>query len=134
GCPVRGTGLSGPAAITSLLAPTPALSRPAQGRPRPGRDHLCVRLVAVETHDRRPAPAGHGSGRLHTGRANGLEHPPERPDNLGHRGRRPCAAGGGPIEVSRPGDRVFFEPGGDCWRGAALLHDLLAVLDVNDKG
>ena len=27
---------------------------------------------------------------------------------------------GGPIEVVRPGDRVFFEPGEDHWHGAAL--------------
>ena len=26
---------------------------------------------------------------------------------------------GGPIEVIRPGDRVFFEPGEDHWHGAA---------------
>ena len=44
--------------------------------------------------------------------------------------------GGGPIEVIRPGDRVFFEPGEDYWHGAApsrfMTH--LAMLDVNDKG
>jgi redox-sensitive bicupin YhaK (pirin superfamily) len=26
---------------------------------------------------------------------------------------------GGPVEVIRPGDRVFFEPGEDHWHGAA---------------
>ena len=32
---------------------------------------------------------------------------------------------GGPIEVIRPGDRVFFEPGEEHWHGAAptSLHD-----------
>ena len=44
--------------------------------------------------------------------------------------------GGGPIEVIRPGDRVFFEPGEDYWHGAApscfMTH--VAMLDVNDKG
>jgi len=43
---------------------------------------------------------------------------------------------GGPIEVIRPGDRVFFEPGEDHWHGAAptcfMTH--LAMLDVDDKG
>jgi len=43
---------------------------------------------------------------------------------------------GGPIEVIRPGDRVFFEPGEDHWHGAApsrfLTH--LAMLDVDDEG
>ena len=35
-------------------------------------------------------------------------------DGLGLAQRR-----GGPIEVIRPGDRVFFEPGEDHWHGAA---------------
>src|SRR5205085_2104297 len=43
---------------------------------------------------------------------------------------------GGPIEVIRPGDRVFFEPGEDHWHGAApdrfMTH--LAMLEVDDEG
>jgi quercetin dioxygenase-like cupin family protein len=43
---------------------------------------------------------------------------------------------GGPIEVIRPGDRVFFEPGEDHWHGAApnrfMIH--LAMMDVDDEG
>jgi quercetin dioxygenase-like cupin family protein len=43
---------------------------------------------------------------------------------------------GGPIEVIRPGDRVFFEPGEDHWHGAApnrfMTH--LAMLDVDENG
>jgi len=30
-----------------------------------------------------------------------------------------CQRRGGPVEVIRPGDRVFFEPGEDHWHGAA---------------
>jgi quercetin dioxygenase-like cupin family protein len=43
---------------------------------------------------------------------------------------------GGPIEVIRPGDRVFFEPREDHWHGAAPTHFMthLAMLDVDDKG
>jgi quercetin dioxygenase-like cupin family protein len=43
---------------------------------------------------------------------------------------------GGPIEVIRPGDRVFFEPGEDHWHGAAPTRFMthLAMLDVDDKG
>ncbi len=43
---------------------------------------------------------------------------------------------GGPIEVIRPGDRVFFEPGEDHWHGAAptRLVTHIAMLDVDDKG
>jgi quercetin dioxygenase-like cupin family protein len=43
---------------------------------------------------------------------------------------------GGPIEVIRPGDRVFFEPGEDHWHGAATTRFMthIAMLDVDDKG
>lgn len=43
---------------------------------------------------------------------------------------------GGPIEVIRPGDRVFFEPGEWHWHGAAptrfMIH--LAMQHVDDDG
>jgi quercetin dioxygenase-like cupin family protein len=43
---------------------------------------------------------------------------------------------GGPVEVIRPGDRVFFEPGEEHWHGAApnrfLTH--LALLQADDEG
>ena len=43
---------------------------------------------------------------------------------------------GGPIEVIRPGDRVYFEPGEDHWHGAApnrfMTH--LAMQEVDDQG
>jgi quercetin dioxygenase-like cupin family protein len=43
---------------------------------------------------------------------------------------------GGPIEVIRPGDRVFFEPGEDHWHGAAANRFMthLAMQQVDDKG
>ena len=43
---------------------------------------------------------------------------------------------GGSIEVIRPGDRVFFEPGEDHWHGAApdRLMTHLAMLEVDDDG
>ena len=47
-----------------------------------------------------------------------------------------CQKEGGPVEVIRPGDRVFFEPGEDHWHGAAatrfMIH--LAMLEVDDEG
>src|SRR6059058_2903191 len=47
-----------------------------------------------------------------------------------------CQRRGGPIEVIRPGDRVFFEPGEDHWHGAApsrfMTH--LAMLEVDGEG
>jgi quercetin dioxygenase-like cupin family protein len=43
---------------------------------------------------------------------------------------------GGPIEVIRPGDRAFFEPGEDHWHGAApdrfMTH--LSMVEVDDQG
>jgi quercetin dioxygenase-like cupin family protein len=47
-----------------------------------------------------------------------------------------CQRRGGPIEVIRPGDRVFFEPGEHHWHGAApsrfMTH--LAMLEVDAEG
>ena len=43
---------------------------------------------------------------------------------------------GGPVEVIRPGDRVFFEPGEDHWHGATpdrfMTH--LALIQVDEDG
>ncbi|HEV2128237.1 MAG TPA: cupin domain-containing protein, partial [Thermomicrobiales bacterium] len=42
----------------------------------------------------------------------------------------------GPVEVIRPGDRVYFEPGEEHWHGAApdrfMAH--IAIQEVNDEG
>jgi quercetin dioxygenase-like cupin family protein len=47
-----------------------------------------------------------------------------------------CQRRGGPVELIRPGDRVFFEPGEDHWHGAApnrfMTH--IAMLEVDDQG
>jgi quercetin dioxygenase-like cupin family protein len=47
-----------------------------------------------------------------------------------------CQRRDGPVEVIRPGDRVFFEPGEDHWHGAApdrfMTH--LAMQQVDDEG
>jgi quercetin dioxygenase-like cupin family protein len=47
-----------------------------------------------------------------------------------------CQRRGGPVEVIRAGDRVFFEPGEDHWHGAApdrfMTH--LAMQQVDEKG
>ena len=47
-----------------------------------------------------------------------------------------CQRRGGPVEVIRPGDSVFFAPGEDHWHGAA--HDRvmthLAMHEVGDDG
>ena len=42
-----------------------------------------------------------------------------------------CQRRGGPIEVIRPGDRVFFEPDEDHWHGAAS-NRFMAHLAVNE--
>ena len=43
---------------------------------------------------------------------------------------------GGPIEVIRPGDRVFFEPGEEHWHGASATRFMshIAMLQVDDDG
>ena len=47
-----------------------------------------------------------------------------------------CQREGGAIEVIRPGDRVFFEPGENHWHGAApnrfMAH--AAMVQVDDEG
>jgi quercetin dioxygenase-like cupin family protein len=47
-----------------------------------------------------------------------------------------CQRRGGPVEVIRPGDRVFFAPGEEHWHGAApdrfMTH--LAMLEVDGEG
>jgi quercetin dioxygenase-like cupin family protein len=47
-----------------------------------------------------------------------------------------CQREGGPIELIRPGDRVFFEPGENHWHGAApdrfMTH--IAMLEVDGQG
>jgi quercetin dioxygenase-like cupin family protein len=47
-----------------------------------------------------------------------------------------CQREGGPIEVIRPGDRVFFEPGENHWHGAApnrfMAH--VAMQQADDSG
>jgi quercetin dioxygenase-like cupin family protein len=47
-----------------------------------------------------------------------------------------CQRRGGPIEVIRPGDRVFFEPGEEHWHGAVATRFMthLAMLEVDDDG
>ena len=47
-----------------------------------------------------------------------------------------CQRRGDPIEVIRPGDRVFFEPGEEHWHGAAAtrLMTHLAMVEVDEKG
>ncbi len=46
-----------------------------------------------------------------------------------------CQRRGGPIEIIRPGDRVFFEPDEDHWHGAApnrfMVH--LGLNEVDDE-
>ena len=45
-------------------------------------------------------------------------------------------ARGGPVEVIRPGDRVFFAPGEDHWHGASATRFMthMAVFDVDEAG
>jgi quercetin dioxygenase-like cupin family protein len=47
-----------------------------------------------------------------------------------------CQRRGGPVEVIRPGDRVFFEPGEEHWHGAAPTRFMahVAIHQADDSG
>jgi quercetin dioxygenase-like cupin family protein len=47
-----------------------------------------------------------------------------------------CQRPGAPIEIIRPGDRVYFEPGEDHWHGAApgRFMTRIAMQEVDDQG
>jgi quercetin dioxygenase-like cupin family protein len=47
-----------------------------------------------------------------------------------------CQRRGGSIEMIRPGDRVFFEPGEEHWHGAAPARFMthIAMLEVDHDG
>jgi quercetin dioxygenase-like cupin family protein len=47
-----------------------------------------------------------------------------------------CQREGGPIEVIRPGDRVFFEPGENHWHGAAPTRFMahIAIQQADETG
>ena len=51
-------------------------------------------------------------------------------EGVGHAQRR-----GGPIEVIRPGDRVFFEPGEEHWHGASRSRFMthIAMLQLDEE-
>ena len=47
-----------------------------------------------------------------------------------------CQSRGGTIDVIRPGDRVFFEPGEEHWHGATANRFMthVAMVEVDDEG
>jgi quercetin dioxygenase-like cupin family protein len=47
-----------------------------------------------------------------------------------------CQREGGPVEVIRPGDRVFFEPDENHWHGAAPTRFMahIAIQQADDEG
>jgi quercetin dioxygenase-like cupin family protein len=65
-----------------------------------------------------------------------MAHPPQWPDIYVTEGVGRCQRRGGPIEIIRPGDRVYFEPGEHHWHGAdpARFMTHVAMQDVDDQG
>jgi quercetin dioxygenase-like cupin family protein len=47
-----------------------------------------------------------------------------------------CQREGGPVELIRPGDRVFFAPGENHWHGATATRFMVhvAIQQVDDQG
>ena len=70
------------------------------------------------------------------GRAHGLAYPSARPDHLRHRTCRAVPSEGGGVEVIRPGDRVFFEPGENHWHGATASRFMVhtAIQQTDESG
>ncbi len=89
----------------------------------------CRRSVERVASEREQRP-------LHAGRTHGRHTHPNGQTIWVTEGIGLAQSRGGPIEVIRPDDRVFFAPGEDHWHGAApnrfLVH--LAMLDVDDEG
>jgi quercetin dioxygenase-like cupin family protein len=73
---------------------------------------------------------------LRPGRQDRLAHPPLGPTIYVTEGVGLCQRRGGEIEVIRPGESVFFEPGEDHWHGAApqrfMTH--MAMQEADDSG
>ena len=92
----------------------------------PRRRRRAVRCLAPEREQVHFTPGAHTAWHTHP---NGqtiyvLE-------GVGHAQRR-----GGPIEVIRPGDRVFFEPGEEHWHGATATRFMthIAMVEVDEEG
>ncbi len=51
-------------------------------------------------------------------------------------GNRSCDHRGSAVELIRPGDRVFFEPGEEHWHGASAtrLMTHIAIQETDDSG
>jgi quercetin dioxygenase-like cupin family protein len=63
-----------------------------------------------------------------------VAHPSPRSEIFVTEGVGVCQREGGPVEVIRPGDRVFFEPGESHWHGAAPNRLMVHVaMQQNDE-
>ena len=87
----------------------------------------------------RHRPPSRGPARpacIHAGRAHRVAHPPHGQTIWVTEGVGLCQREGGLIEVIRPGDRVFFEPGENHWHGAAPTRFMahIAMQQADDDG
>jgi quercetin dioxygenase-like cupin family protein len=84
----------------------------------------------------RALPSGGGERAFHSGARTAWHTHPNGQTIYVTEGLGRCQRRGGPIEVIRPGDRVFFEPGEDHWHGAApsrfMTH--LAMQQADEQG
>jgi mannose-6-phosphate isomerase-like protein (cupin superfamily) len=92
----------------------------------PRHGHDAVRSLAAQ-REQRP---------LHAGRAYRLAHAPNGQTLYVTEGVGLAQGRGARIEVIRPGDRVFVEPGEEHWHGAAANHFMthLSMVEVDDEG
>src|ERR1044072_7458462 len=87
----------------------------------PGPSDWFTGAVYVDTVAAPSEPSRVGAARVHfMPGARTAWHPPPHGQTIWvTEGVGLCQREGGPIEVIRPGDRVFFEPGENHWHGAA---------------
>ena len=114
---------------------TPCRSPAAASRPRRARP---TGSPATSTSTRSPHPPARRRSRPRSCTSPPAPAPPGTPIRTARRSSSPrawglCQREDGPVEIIRPGDRVFFEPGENHWHGAAPTRFMVHVaIQQND--
>ena len=91
--------------------------------------------TSTQSPPRQPLPRAGVPRSLHAQRSHGLAPSPLGQSLFVTEGIGRCQRRGGPVEVIRPGDRVYIEPDEEHWHGASpgrlMVH--LALNEVDDE-